>query len=150
MTAKLGLTVDRLSLTLGQNRVLDTVSMAFARGRVTVVLGPNGAGKSSLLDCLAGLRLPDAGTVQLDGIAIAALDRRTRAQRIGLLPQSADVHSELASLFAKDGKMCVTGGGNNGFPIITTERHKPDETFQFTRGRNEAIGAGKTQRFRIK
>jgi iron complex transport system ATP-binding protein len=92
MTAKLGLTVDRLSLTLGQNRVLDTVSMAFARGRVTVVLGPNGAGKSSLLDCLAGLRLPDAGTVRLDGIAIAALDRRTRAQRIGLLPQSADVH----------------------------------------------------------
>ncbi|MDB5687297.1 MAG: transporter [Rhizorhabdus sp.] len=87
-----GLATDTLSLSLGDTHVLDGVSAAFARGRVTAVLGPNGAGKSSLLGCLAGLIAPDSGTVTLDGVALAAIDRRTRARRIGLLPQSADVH----------------------------------------------------------
>ena len=40
------LTADRIGLTLGGNRVLDDVSFAFRRGRVTALLGPNGAGKS--------------------------------------------------------------------------------------------------------
>ena len=87
-----GLAADRIGLTLGGQRVLDDVSVAFRRGRVTALLGPNGAGKSSLLSCLAALRVPDRGAARLDGVAIAALDRRDRARRIGFLPQSADVH----------------------------------------------------------
>ena len=87
-----GLAADRIGLTLGGNRVLDAVSVAFRRGRVTALLGPNGAGKSSLLSCLAALRVPDEGAARLDGVDIAGLDRRDRARRIGFLPQAADVH----------------------------------------------------------
>lgn len=87
-----GLVADRVSLTLGGTRVLDGVSVALARGRVTVVLGPNGAGKSSLLACLANLRSPDTGGVTLDGVLLAGLDRQERGRRIGLLPQAADIH----------------------------------------------------------
>jgi iron complex transport system ATP-binding protein len=87
-----GLRVSGLSLTLGHRIVLDRIDLAFTRGRVTALLGPNGAGKSSLLACLTGLRTPDAGTATIDGDAIAALDGRTRGRRIGLLPQSGDVH----------------------------------------------------------
>ena len=81
-----------VTLTLGGTRVLDAVSASFGRGQVTVVLGPNGAGKSSLMACLAGLRVPDAGAVMLDGIPRAAIDQRDLARRIGFLPQTADVH----------------------------------------------------------
>jgi len=87
-----GLTVSGLSLALGRRTVLDSIDLAFARGRVTALLGPNGAGKSSLLACLAGLRTPDAGAVTLDGSAVAVLDGRVRGRRIGLLPQSGEVH----------------------------------------------------------
>ena len=86
------LAAETLSLTLGGTRVLDDVSVTFARGTVTAAIGPNGAGKSSLLACLASLRTPDAGRVTLDGKPVAALDRRERGRRIGLLPQAADVH----------------------------------------------------------
>lgn len=51
------------------------------------LLGRNGAGKSTLLHTLAGLRPAQAGSLLLDGIPLAALAPRTRAQRIGLLPQ---------------------------------------------------------------
>ena len=90
-----GLIADGIGLTLGATRVLDAVSHAFRRGRVTVLLGANGAGKSSLLACLAALRVPDQGAARLDGVAVQALDRRVRARAIGLLPQAADVHWDI-------------------------------------------------------
>ncbi len=86
------LAADTITLTLGGACVLDGVSVRFAQGRVTALLGPNGAGKTSLLACLAALRVPDAGRATLDGVDVAALDRRERARRIGLLPQSGEVH----------------------------------------------------------
>jgi iron complex transport system ATP-binding protein len=89
------LAVDTLSLKLGQSLVLDRIDACFEPGRITAVLGPNGAGKSSLLACLAGLRQPDAGQVLLDGVPRASWSPRDLARRIGLLPQSADVHWDI-------------------------------------------------------
>ena len=90
-----GLAAEGIGLMLGGNRVLDDVSFAFRRGRVTALLGANGAGKSTLLSCLAALRRPDQGAATLDGVDVQALDRRARARAIGLLPQAADVHWDI-------------------------------------------------------
>lgn len=89
------LAAEGLSLTLGGHRILDNVSCQFRRGRVTAVLGPNGAGKSSLLACLAGIRRPDAGQVTLDGVPRERMPRNELARRVGLLPQTADVHWDI-------------------------------------------------------
>lgn len=86
------LRVENVSVRLGTHPAVQEVSLQFARGRVTALLGPNGAGKSTLLSCLAGLRKPDAGRVTLDDVDVLSLDRRTRARRIGLLPQNGEVH----------------------------------------------------------
>ncbi|MEZ5167598.1 MAG: ABC transporter ATP-binding protein [Acidimicrobiales bacterium] len=45
----------------------DGVDLSLHRGEIHGVLGENGAGKSTLLLSLAGLVVPDAGTVRLDG-----------------------------------------------------------------------------------
>ena len=63
------------------------LSFAVNAGECWVVLGPNGAGKTTLLATLAGLRAPAAGTVALCGDPLAAMPPRTRARRLGLLPQ---------------------------------------------------------------
>ena len=76
------LAVDTLSLDLAGRRVLDRISASFYPGRVTAILGPNGAGKSTLLACLAGLRVPDEGTVLLGGRPRAALGARQRVAHI--------------------------------------------------------------------
>ena len=91
----MSLVAEQVSLTLGGTRVLDGIDLAFGRGRVTALVGPNGAGKSSLLACLASLRVPDAGRITLDGKPVAALHRRERGRRIGLLPQISDVHWDI-------------------------------------------------------
>ena len=86
----MGLSAERLSVTLGGRAVLNGVSAAFAPGRVTAVRGANGAGKSTLLRALAAL-VPAAG-VTLDGRDVAAMPPRERARAIGYLPQDAVVH----------------------------------------------------------
>lgn len=47
--------------------VLDGVSLAVAPGTIVGLIGLNGAGKSSLVDCLAGLARPDAGSMLVAG-----------------------------------------------------------------------------------
>jgi iron complex transport system ATP-binding protein len=86
------LTAAEVCLSLGGNPVLRGVSARFEPGKVSVLLGPNGAGKSTLLACLAGLQRPESGAVSLGGVDVLAMDRRDRARRIGLLPQTPEVH----------------------------------------------------------
>ena len=56
------------------------VSAALEPGGITAICGPNGAGKSSLLQCLAGLLVPEEGAVTLDDANLSALHPRARAQ----------------------------------------------------------------------
>ena len=66
------------SLTVAFRRkppVLEGLSLAVAPGRVLGIVGRNGAGKTTLLRCLSGLTRERAGSVALDGRALAARGR---------------------------------------------------------------------------
>ena len=64
------------------------VSLAADAGEIVAVMGPSGSGKSTLLACLAGLELPDGGTVRIDG---AAISRRSEAERAAIRARSVGV-----------------------------------------------------------
>jgi iron(III) transport system ATP-binding protein len=59
------LTVNNLSLRLGDNEILRNVSMSVARGQVVALLGPSGSGKTTLLRAVAGLEKPHAGSIRI-------------------------------------------------------------------------------------
>ncbi len=86
-----GLKAAGLRLGLNGRAILGGVVVSFARGEVSAVIGPIGAGKSTLLACLAGLRRPDDGTVDLDDADIRRLSPRARARRMGFLPQTPEI-----------------------------------------------------------
>ncbi|MDD4253131.1 MAG: ATP-binding cassette domain-containing protein, partial [Methanoculleus horonobensis] len=64
---------------------LDGVDLTVADGEYFVVLGPTGAGKTILLETLAGIYSPDAGTIDLDGRDITRTDPKDRG--IGMVYQ---------------------------------------------------------------
>jgi len=70
---------------------LTSISALLRPGEVTAICGPNGAGKSTLLACLAGLLVPDSGTVTLGAAPLASLAPQARARAIGFLPQTPEI-----------------------------------------------------------
>lgn len=61
-------------------RSLDRVSLAVDRGEIVAVVGPSGSGKSTLLFLLAGLDVPDEGSVRVAGVDWCSLEGRARAE----------------------------------------------------------------------
>jgi len=55
----------------GQVTALDGADFELRAGEILAVIGDNGAGKSSLIKCLSGATIPDAGEIALDGKSIA-------------------------------------------------------------------------------
>ena len=70
----------------GPKVAVDSVSFAVAEGEIFGVLGPNGAGKTTTVECVAGLRVPDRGSVSVLGRAPA--DARSS---IGVQLQSSEL-----------------------------------------------------------
>ncbi len=70
--------------------LVDALNIDVARGELIAVLGQNGCGKSLTMHTLAGLRAADTGTVELNGLDVAAADRRETAKYLALLPQHVD------------------------------------------------------------
>ncbi|MFK0258777.1 ABC transporter ATP-binding protein [Streptomyces sp. NPDC090445] len=75
--------------------VVRGVSVDIAPGETVGLLGPNGSGKSSLLRCLAGLRVPDAGTVRYDGESVRGWSARRIARRVAFVEQDAAADSDV-------------------------------------------------------
>jgi ATP-binding cassette, subfamily B, bacterial PglK len=51
-------------------------------------VGPNGSGKTTLVDIIAGLLVPDAGHVEIDGVRLDESNRRDWQSRIAYVPQA--------------------------------------------------------------
>jgi len=64
-----------------RNQVLKDVSFSLAKGELAVIVGRSGSGKTTLLHLLAGLDLPDSGTVELCGKNIASLSDSARSEQ---------------------------------------------------------------------
>jgi ABC-2 type transport system ATP-binding protein len=52
----------------GPQVAVDDISFSVEEGEVFGILGPNGAGKTTTVECVAGLRTPDAGEITVMGL----------------------------------------------------------------------------------
>ncbi|MEU4263746.1 ABC transporter ATP-binding protein [Streptomyces argenteolus] len=75
------LVAQDLHKTYGSTPALDGASFSVHPGEVVAVMGPSGSGKSTLLHCLAGIVVPDAGTITYAGRELSAM---TDAERSAL------------------------------------------------------------------
>jgi iron complex transport system ATP-binding protein len=76
-----------ISVSFGRRKVIDSVSLELAAGRIIVLLGPNGAGKTTLLRALNGTVSVNSGMIELDGSELLKLSRREIARNIAVVAQ---------------------------------------------------------------
>lgn len=60
--------VSHLHKTYGATVAVDDVSFEVREGEIFGILGPNGAGKTTTVECVVGLRAPDAGSIRVLGL----------------------------------------------------------------------------------
>jgi putative ABC transport system ATP-binding protein len=96
------ITVRGLTRTFGSTPVLAGVDLHLAAGECVALVGRSGAGKSTLLHLLAGIDVPDAGSICFDQIELNSLneDQRCafRRQHLGLVFQSYNLVPSLSAL----------------------------------------------------
>lgn len=82
--------------------ILNDVSLTFAKGEFVVLLGKSGSGKSTLLNLIAGIDMPSAGEVFIDGKSLTRMSdhERTlfRRTHIGFVFQSFNLIPTLSVL----------------------------------------------------
>lgn len=90
------LVVDGLVKRYGRTTAAAGMSLVARAGQVTALLGPNGSGKTTTVECAAGLRRPDAGTVRVMGLDPLA-DASVLRPRVGVMLQDGGLPGAVAA-----------------------------------------------------
>jgi ABC-2 type transport system ATP-binding protein len=86
--------VSELRKSYGGRPVVDGVSFAVEEGEIFGILGPNGAGKTTTVECVEGLRVPDAGRVRVTGLD-PVTDHEKVARVLGAQLQESELQPKL-------------------------------------------------------
>ena len=88
--------ISNITKRFGSLTAVDGVSFSVSRGEVLGFLGPNGAGKSTTMKMVTGFLRPDAGTIRIGGVDIAASPVEVK-RWIGYLPEGAPLYGEMTT-----------------------------------------------------
>src|SRR5690625_4368986 len=146
----------------GTTRALAGVDLDVPRGQSLAIMGPSGSGKTTLLHVLAGMILPDAGTVSLQpGTTAEAVvtslspDQRTRLrrERFGfvfqqglLLPElSAEENVAVAAMLAGANRAQATGRAREWLASLGLAEHAHKRIGQLSGGQAQRVAVARAQ-----
>jgi iron(III) transport system ATP-binding protein len=108
------LSISDVSKRYGRVTALDGATLRIEPGTLTAIVGASGSGKTTLLRLIAGFEAPDAGTIMLEGSAIAGPGAMMPPHRrgIGLVAQEGALFPHLSV------------AGNVGFGMESRSSHR--------------------------
>jgi len=111
------LNISGVSKSYGDHVALADVNLRFSDIRAVALLGPSGSGKSTLLRILAGLEIPDAGDITLNGDRLQSDENWLLYHRrsVGTVFQSFNLFPHLTAL------------KNISLPLEKVHGYLPDE-----------------------
>ena len=94
------ISLDNISLSFGNRKILDNVSFKINHGQILGLLGPNGVGKSTIFNLITGLIKPDYGKINFRGTVVNdyPIYLRTTKFKIGYVPQYGGYFGDLTLL----------------------------------------------------
>jgi ABC-2 type transport system ATP-binding protein len=109
--------------------VLSGVDLSVARGEWLAILGPNASGKTTLLHCIAGMRVPSAGSISICGHSLRQQAMAAkRALGFGCAPESLpdlltgrqclEIHAAAKGLAAIDAEVLALAEAFALFPML--------------------------------
>jgi iron complex transport system ATP-binding protein len=81
------ITGENISVALGGNEILRSVSIDTADKKFIGIIGPNGSGKTTLLKCIYRVLKPKGGVIFLDGADMRTIPLKETAKKMGVVFQ---------------------------------------------------------------
>ncbi|MBK7090186.1 MAG: ATP-binding cassette domain-containing protein [bacterium] len=103
--------VRNLTKKYGEFVAVNDISFSVPTGQVLGFLGPNGAGKTTTVRILTCYMPPTSGTVTIDGNDVVEQSMEVR-RKIGYLPESAPLYTEMDVIEYLEFVLALRGGGN--------------------------------------
>src|SRR4051794_40696166 len=94
MSSQAVVTVANIRKTYGRAVAVDDVSFEVREGEIFGLIGPNGAGKTTTMECVEGLRRPDAGRITVLGLD-PVRDVYALQDRVGVQLQEAQLQKRI-------------------------------------------------------
>jgi lipopolysaccharide export system ATP-binding protein len=94
------ISLENISLSFGNRKILDNVSFKINNGQILGMLGPNGVGKSTIFNLITGLIKPNYGKIKFNGTDVVdyPIYLRTTKFKIGYVPQYGGYFNDLTLL----------------------------------------------------
>ncbi len=88
---------ENISLSYGNNLILDNISFKINEGEIFGMLGPNGVGKSTIFNLITGLIKPNSGRIKIhnDDVLDYPIYLRTKKFKVGYVPQYGGYFGDL-------------------------------------------------------
>ena len=93
--------INNLAFSYGSVPVLKNITMKLEEGKIYGLLGENGVGKTTLLTLLCGLKKPNSGSIDIDGINPFKRDPELYRELYYVPDEVSPIH-QTARLFAKN------------------------------------------------
>ena len=87
---------EHLTRVFDERVAVREVSLSVNAGEVVALLGPNGAGKTTTMRMLAGLILPTAGRISIDGVELTEATASLARGAVGLLTEAPGLWERLS------------------------------------------------------
>jgi ABC-2 type transport system ATP-binding protein len=94
---KLLVDLEQITKTFGAVRAVSNLSLQLRKGDLLGLTGPDGAGKTTLMRLMAGVMVPDLGSVTINGFEMAKDANRAR-EGLGYLSQYFSLYEDLTVL----------------------------------------------------
>ena len=78
----------------GNVKALDNLNFTVGKGELVGFIGPNGSGKTTTIKLLSGVRVPDKGTITVNGFDVSKEPLKAKAS-IGYIPDNPDIFLRL-------------------------------------------------------
>lgn len=124
------LEIKNVTAGYGKHTVLNDVSVAFEKGKLTSIIGVNGCGKSTLLKALLGILPLSSGEIVIDGKELCSMSRIEIARSVAYLAQGKNTPDMTVEQMVLHGR----------FPYLSYPRRYREADREIARKAMDAVG----------
>lgn len=88
------ISVSNANFSYGNAQVLDNVQMVIKKNKTIALVGESGSGKTTLANMIAGLIVPETGSIQVDNINLKEFDINSFRGKIGYISQEPVIFND--------------------------------------------------------